>query len=98
MFSAYFLTCMLSAKGTEACSVAYTEMPDYVQEQEQCDRLTEQMHDFVVAQVQADYPTLFLARREAHCYGGPLSAGEVARDEHAKLLEAGINASLNEIP
>lgn len=98
MFSAYFLTCMLSASGNMSCNVAFTEMPEYVQEQSQCDELTEQMHAFVVNQVVTEHPTMVVVREDHACYGGPLSAGEVARDEHAKLLEAGIEASLSEIP
>ena len=98
MFSAYFLTCMLAANGNQGCNVAYTEMPEWVTTQEDCDRITEQMHEFVIHAVQTEFPSMFLFRKENSCYGGPLSAGEVARDEHAKLLEAGVDASITEIP
>lgn len=98
MFSAFFLTCMMNVVGVQVCNVAYTEMPEYVQEQAECDALTEQMHEFVLLQVASEYPGMMLTRKEHGCYGGPLSAGEVARDEHAKLLNEGIDASLTEVP
>lgn len=98
MFSAYFLTCMMNVLGQQVCNVAYTEMPDYVQNQNECDLLTEQMHEFVLLQTTTEYPNMFVTRKEHGCYGGPLSAGEVARDEHAKLLNEGIDASLTEVP
>ncbi|AXC36478.1 hypothetical protein HOT57_gp34 [Pseudomonas phage phCDa] len=98
MFSAYFLTCMLSLQGNQGCNVAFTEMPEWVTTQEECDRVTEQMHDTVLFQVQIEHPSMYLFRKEHGCYGGPLSAGEIARDEHAKLLNAGIDASLSDIP
>ena len=98
MFSAYFLTCMLAMGGNQGCNVAFTEMPEWVTTQEECDRLVEQMHEFVIVQVQTEHPSMYLFRKEHACYGGPLSAGEVARDEHAKILESGIDASLSEIP
>ena len=98
MFSAYFLTCMLSASGHEGCNVAYTEMPETVQEQNQCDELTDAMHKHVLEQINTEFPTLTVIRQEHGCFAGPVSAGEVARDEHAKLLGAGIDASLTEVP
>ena len=97
MFSAYFLTCLLALNGNQSCNVAYTEMPEWVTTQEECDQATEQMHDFVIAQIETEFPDLTLYRQGNGCYGGPLSGAEVARDEHAKLLEAGISASLSEI-
>lgn len=98
MFSAYFLTCMLSASGNVGCNVAYTELAEVVQEQSQCDELVLQMHQFVLDQIAIEYPSMQVYRTEHGCYAGPLSAGEIARDEHAKLLEAGIDASLTEVP
>lgn len=98
MFSAYFLTCMINAAGSVACNVAYTEMPVTVQEQNQCDEIVDAMHQHVMDQVEAEHPSLVIYRTDRGCYGGPLSGGEIARDEHAKLLEAGIDASLTEIP
>ena len=98
MFSAFFLTCVMNVMGEQVCNVAFTEMPEYVQDQPECDALTEQMHEFVLLQVIAEHPSMFVTRKEHGCYGGPLSAGEVARDEHAKLLYQGIDASLTEVP
>lgn len=98
MFSAYFLTCMLSASGNMGCNVAYTEMTAEVQEQSQCDELTVDMHQYVLDQIATEFPNMTVVRQEHGCYAGPLSAGEIARDEHAKLMAEGIEASLSEIP
>jgi len=98
MFSAYFLTCMISAGGNVDCNVAYTEMPEGVQEQNQCDGIVVDMHQYVLEQLALEFPHMTVIRQEHGCYGGPLSGGEIARDEHAKLLEAGYEASLTEIP
>lgn len=98
MFSAFILTCVLGFAGNQECNVSYTEMPEYVQTQDECDSTLDQMHTFVIARVEMEHPEVVVYRKEHGCYGGPLSGAEVARDEHAKLLEAGINASLTEIP
>ena len=98
MFSAYFLTCLLDVVGQQRCAVYYTEMPESITTQGLCNQGTEIMHQSGIDQILAEFPDLVVVRRENGCYPGPLTASEVARDEHAKILNRGISAVFGEIP
>lgn len=98
MFSAYFLTCLMDAFGQQRCAVYYTEMPEFITTQGQCNQGTAVMHQSSIDQIMAEFPELVVIRRENGCYAGPLTASEVARDEHAKILNRGISAVFGEIP
>lgn len=96
MFSAYFLTCVMNQFGEQSCAVFYTEMPEQIQTQSQCNQGTAMMHQFSIDKTFRLAPELVVVRRENGCYPGSRTAGEVARDEHAKLLNRGIPTEFGE--
>lgn len=98
MFSAYFLTCFMDITGGQQCAVYYTEMPEFVNTQGRCNQDTALMHQTSIDDVLSEFPELVLTKRENGCFKGALAAEEVARDEHAKLLNQGLPTVFGEIP